>query len=156
MKMIEGANLPVEQKPKYYDIIKFISHYTGIGQRTITTTLSDYKKKGIISSPNKNKIRPTITQKIDEFNKNAIQQKIHGFWFRKEIPTLQKILTAVNDDPSLPNLKCTSLRTILKDLSFVYTKKTRTKRTKRISLLATKVFGKNKILSQPRSSNLLP
>lgn len=30
MKMIEGANLPVDQKLKYYDIIKFISHYTGI------------------------------------------------------------------------------------------------------------------------------
>jgi len=123
--MIEGANLPVEQKPKYYDIIKFISHYTGIGQRTITTTLSDYKKKGIISSPNKNKIRPTVTEKINEFDKNAIRQKIHGFWFRREIPTLQKILTAVNDDPSLPNLKRTSLRTILKHLSFVYTKTTR-------------------------------
>lgn len=55
-------------------------------------------------------IRPTITQKIDEFDKNAIRQKI---------------LTAINDDPSLPNLKCTSLCTILKHLSFVYTKKTR-------------------------------
>jgi len=38
---------------------------------------------------------------------------------------LKKILTSVNDDPSLPNLKCTSLRTIFKNLSFVYTKKTR-------------------------------
>lgn len=39
MKMMEEANLPVEQKLKYVDIIKFISHYTGIGQCTITTTL---------------------------------------------------------------------------------------------------------------------
>jgi len=82
-------------------------------------------KKRYHSSPNKNKIRSTVTEKIDEFDKNAIRQKIHGFWFRREIPTLQKILTAINDDPILPNLKRTCLRKILKYLSFVYTKKTR-------------------------------
>lgn len=66
---MEEANLPVEEKLKYIDIIKLISHQTGIGQCTISTTLSEYKKQGTISSPNKNKIRPTITDKIDEFDK---------------------------------------------------------------------------------------
>lgn len=79
-KMIEQASLPVEQKLKFIDLIKLMSKEIGIGQRTITTTLSEYKKKGTISSPNKTKIRPTIIDKIDDFDKNAIRQKIHGFW----------------------------------------------------------------------------
>lgn len=120
---MKKKHLPVEQKLKYIDIIKFISHQTGIGQRTISTTLSDYKKKGTVSSPNKNKIRPTIIEKIDEFDKNAIRRKIHEFWIRKEIPTFQKIFVSINDDPSLPHFKRTSLRRVLKDLSFVYIKK---------------------------------
>jgi len=55
-----------------------ISKASGIGQRTVQTTLSEYKKQGTVSSPTKKKLRPTIIEKIDEFDKNAIRQKIHN------------------------------------------------------------------------------
>lgn len=119
-KMLEQANAP--EKMKYVDLVKLMSKEIGIGQRTISTTLSEYKNNGTVSSPNKIKVRLTITDKIDDFDKNAIRQKIHGFWVRREIPTLRKMLAEINDDNSLPNFKHTSLQLILKDLNFSYCK----------------------------------
>jgi len=54
-----------------------------------------------VSSPNKSKIRATYKQKIDDYERDAIRRKVHEFWFRKQLPTLNKILTAVNEDPDL-------------------------------------------------------
>lgn len=121
-KIAEQAYTPKKQKMKYKDIIRSISKEIGIGLRTISTTLSEYNKKGTVTSPNKNKIRPTILEKVDEFSKNAIRQKIHGFWLRKEIPTFNKILVVINEDSSLPTFSKTSFRRILKDLNFEYNK----------------------------------
>lgn len=42
-----------------------ISKSSGIGQRTIQATLSEYKNHGTFSSPNTTKNRPTILHKID-------------------------------------------------------------------------------------------
>ncbi|KAL4096463.1 hypothetical protein QTP88_021412 [Uroleucon formosanum] len=95
---------------KYKELMASISHDSGIGMHT---------------SPHKTKIRPTVNDKIDDFNKNAIKQKIYGFWFRNEIPTLKKIVQAINDDSLLPNLPCTSLRRVLKELNFEFTKRSR-------------------------------
>lgn len=102
-----------------------ISKSSGIGQRTIQTTLSEYKKQGTVSSPNKKKTRPTILQKIDDFDKNVIRQKIHNFWRNREVPTIEKILTSINEDEKLPNMKRTSFQKVLKDLQFEYVKKGR-------------------------------
>lgn len=121
--MAEQANVPKGQKMKYQDVIRFISKEVGIGLRTISSTLSEYNRKGTVTSPNKNKIRPTILEKVDEFRKNAIRQKIHEFWLRQEIPTLNKILEVINEDPNLPTFPKTTFRTILKDLNFEYTNK---------------------------------
>ncbi|XP_029347324.1 uncharacterized protein LOC100168529 [Acyrthosiphon pisum] len=121
-KMSEQATLPDQRRLKYIDLIKLMSQETGIGQRTISMTLSEYKKKGTISSPNRKKVRPKLTEKVDEFNKNAIRRKIHGFWHRKEFPTFEKIMASINDDPNLSNFSRSSLQLLLKDLNFVYTK----------------------------------
>jgi len=102
-----------------------ISKSTGIGQRTVQTTLAEYKNKGTVSSPNKKKIRPTILEKVDDFDKNAIRQKIHSFWFNREVPTISKMLIAINEDETLPTLKRSSFQKILKELQFVYVKKCR-------------------------------
>lgn len=75
-----------------------ISKSSGIDQRTIQTTLAEYKNKGTVSSPNKKKIRPIIIEKVNNFDKNAIRQKIHSFWFNREVPTIAKMLTAINED----------------------------------------------------------
>jgi len=100
----------------YRQMIYEISKTTGLGQRTVQTTLSEYKKQGSVSSPNKKKVRATIIQKIDDFDKNAIRQKIHNFWRAGEVPTVAKILTAINEDDSLPNIKRSSFQKLMKDM----------------------------------------
>lgn len=102
-----------------------ISKSSGIGQRTIQTTLSEYKNHGTFSSPNMTKNRPTILHKINESDKNAIRKKIHDFWRNREIPTITKMLTAINEDQTLPNIKRSSFQRVLKDLQFEYVKKNR-------------------------------
>ncbi|XP_060861942.1 uncharacterized protein LOC132938975 [Metopolophium dirhodum] len=57
-KMTAQAKHPNKRRLKYIELIKFISQETGIGQRTISKTLSEYKRKGTISSPNRKKVRP--------------------------------------------------------------------------------------------------
>lgn len=44
---------------------------------------------------------------------------------RRELPTIDKILHEVNEDPSLPNFKRTSLYNIIKKLDFVFAKRKR-------------------------------
>lgn len=109
----------------YREMIIEISKSSGIGQRTVQTTLSEYKNKGTVSSPNRKKTRPTIIEKVDDSDKSAIRRKIHSFWFNREIPTISKVLIAINEDTTLPNFKRSSFQNILKDLQFVYTKKFR-------------------------------
>jgi len=76
-----------------------------------------------VTSPNKKRHRLTVIQKVDDFDKNAIRQKVHSFWLNRQIPTVLKMLMAVNEDESLPNFKHTSLYILLKSMNFVYEKK---------------------------------
>jgi len=100
--------------------MEVLSQETGIGVRTIRDTVRKYTGKE--SKENKMKIRPTIIEKIDDFKKYAIRQKIHNFWFRHELPTLKNILLAINADPDLPILHIKSLKIVLKNLSFENTR----------------------------------
>jgi hypothetical protein len=119
-RQIENPDSP---RLKYKEMIEEISKSCGIGRRTIITTLSEYKNRGTVTSPNKKKCRLDVTKKVDDFDKNAIRQKVHSFWLNRNIPTLTKILTAVNEDNSLPNFKRSTFHKMLKSMNFVYQKK---------------------------------
>lgn len=106
-------------------MISEISTLTGIGRETIINTISEYRKTGHTSSPQRKRIRTTLFHKIDDMDRNGIRQTIHSFWLRRELPTIDKILTAVNENPSLPNFKRTTLFKVIKQLNFVYTKRKR-------------------------------
>ncbi|XP_022163493.1 uncharacterized protein LOC111028993 [Myzus persicae] len=124
-KVNQQSENPDSPRINYRQMILEISKSTGIGQRTVQTTLSEYKNKGTVSSPNKKKVRPTIIDKVDDFDKNAIRQKIHSFWFNRKVPTISKVLAAINEDETLPRMKRSSFQKILKELQFVYVKKCR-------------------------------
>lgn len=115
-KMLQQPTLKVKE------VVKIISTELGIGQNTIQSTIAEYKKK-TVSSPNKSKIRATYKEKIDDFERDAIRRKVHEFWFRKKLPTLDKILIAVNEDPDLNTYKRSTLHLLLRDLNFVYVKR---------------------------------
>jgi len=59
------------------------------------------------------------------FSRGAEYRKVHEFWFRKQLPTLNKILVAVNEDPDLHTYKRSTLQLIIRDLNFVYVKRSR-------------------------------
>lgn len=118
--MFEQQSVEENKKLKYKEIVQKISKMSGLGLKTVERTLAEYKTKGTVSSPNKIKIRETIIHKTEDFDQNAIRQKVHSFWFNREIPTLKKILVAVNEDINLPNFSKTSLHRILKHLNFQY------------------------------------
>jgi len=58
----------------------------------------EYQQTKTVSSPNKKKIRKKIEEKIDEFDKYAIRKKVHQFWQNHDVPTLDKILIAINEE----------------------------------------------------------
>lgn len=110
---------------KVKEVVKILSKEMGIGQRTIQSTIAEYKRTKTVQSPNKTKIRASFREKVDDFERDAIRRKVHEFWFRGEIPTLNKILTAVNEDPGLPTFKRSTLHLLIRDLKFVYVKRGR-------------------------------
>ncbi|KAL4085236.1 hypothetical protein QTP88_027095 [Uroleucon formosanum] len=110
---------------QYRVMIAEMSKTLGIGLNSVRTTISEYKSTGTVKSPNKKRSKKCLFDKIDDLDRNALRQKVHSFWLRKELPTIDKILEAVNDDPALPNYKRTTLYTIIKKLDFVFTKRKR-------------------------------
>jgi len=108
----------------YYEMIRQISKASGVGQRTICMTVAEYRKQGTVSSPNKRKRRMFIDN-VDDCDKNAIRQKVHNLWLKREIPTPLKIFSAVNEDESLPTFKRSTFYELLKSLNFEYVKKNR-------------------------------
>ncbi|KAL4092241.1 hypothetical protein QTP88_026775 [Uroleucon formosanum] len=99
---------------RYIDIMMSLSNDTGIGLTAIKNTIQDYRQKGIVCSPNK--------KKTSDLSKNVIRRKIHEFWYRREIPTLNKVFIAINEDPCLPTLSRTGLHQVLENLNFELTK----------------------------------
>lgn len=74
-----------------------------IGQRTISTTIYEYQNFKGVSSPNRNKNRVNVNTKIGELDKYEIRRLVHGVWFEKQIPTLDKMLARINENEGLPN-----------------------------------------------------
>lgn len=105
---------------KLKDLVKTISVETGLGNCTVQSTICNYKNKGIVKLPNFTKCRYSIKEKTNHLEKNAIRRKIHAFWCNYEVPTLDKIVIAINEDPNLNTYKRSNLYRLLKDLGFVY------------------------------------
>jgi len=62
---------------------------------------------------------------IHDLDLNEFRQRVHSIWLRHELPTIDKILLEVNQDPSLPNFKRTGMYNIIKQLDFIFTKRKR-------------------------------
>jgi len=118
-KMIENPEY------KMVHLKKILATQLGIGQSTIYNTVLEYQRTKTVSSPNKTKNRVKVCDKIDEFDKYAIRRKVHQFWHNREMPTLNKILVAVNEEADLPNISRSSLHRLLKSMDFVFTKRGR-------------------------------
>ncbi|KAE9523849.1 hypothetical protein AGLY_015737 [Aphis glycines] len=110
---------------KYEDLVTDLSKALGLGRETISKTIAEYRRTNTVSSPNKKRVKQSLFDKIDDLDRNGLRQKIHSFWLRRELPTIDKILIAVNEDPSLPNFKRSTLYSTIKKLDFVFEKRKR-------------------------------
>lgn len=99
-----------------------LSKELSIGETTISNTIVQYRNNKTVLSPNKTKMFKNITSKIDDFNQYAIRRKIHQFWINRELPTLDKMLTVINEDDTLPSFSRSSLYRLLKSMEFEYCK----------------------------------
>ncbi|KAF0701571.1 DDE 3 domain-containing protein [Aphis craccivora] len=63
--------------------------------------------------------------RVDDFDKEAIRRKVHQFWVNRELPNLNKILSVVNEDDTLPDFALTSLWCLLKSMGFQFSKRGR-------------------------------
>lgn len=124
INIYKDMKLKSPSKP-YKEMMVEISNITGIGRNSIVSIISEYKKTGTVTSPNKTRNKKCLFDSIDNLDRNALRQKVYSFWLRKEIPTIDKILHAVNEDPALPDFKRTSLYSLIKKLDFVFTKRKR-------------------------------
>lgn len=108
-----------------HDMYTNLSKATSISYKTIMKTIVEYKKKNTVTSLNTKRVKPSFFNKFDDLDRNRLRQKVHPIWLRHELPTVSKILFEVNEDPSLPNFKRTTLYNVMKKLNFVFTKKKR-------------------------------
>lgn len=108
------------------EITALTSEFTGVSTFSITSARKEMKETGVLVTPGKKRKRAKpVMDTCDSFTKSAIRSKVHNFFFRNEAPTLQKILTAVNDDSGLPSFKRTTLYKILQEIGFVFVKRNR-------------------------------
>lgn len=118
-KILATATAPVM---KYDDMVCEISQNVGIGRQSVCKIIAEYRSTGTVSVPNKTRVRTTLFDKIDHFDRIGIRQKVHSLWLQRKLPTVDTILAEVNDDPGLPDFKRTTLFKTIKKLDFVFTK----------------------------------
>lgn len=104
------------------DIMLYLSKTSGIGLRLIKKVVNEYresKKTGYVKPlPDKK----NNDKQVDDSNKIAIRKKIHAYWSRREIPTIQKVFKSIMKDSGLPNISRSSFYQVLKELNFKYSK----------------------------------
>ncbi|XP_017797833.1 PREDICTED: uncharacterized protein LOC108578925 [Habropoda laboriosa] len=117
----------IAEKPsiKYRIVMARLSEISGIGLSTVKRIIAEYKNTGKVSSPKTKRKRRNAIQKLSDEEKHRIRQKVHDFWFRREVPNLNKMLRAVNADPALNTYGRTTLHTILRKLNFQFKAKSR-------------------------------
>lgn len=127
-QIINVYNSLMEENPNIAvrDIVAKVASSLGVGKSSVFNILKEYRITGEVKSPKKQKPKEkTIINATDECTKTAIRRNIHAFFFRNEIPTLDKICTVVNSDPDLPNFSRTTLYRLLNHIGFTYEKRNR-------------------------------
>lgn len=108
------------------DIVAKVSSSLGVSIASVYRILKEYRSEGEVKSPQKKKPKHiTIIKTTDDFTKAAIRSKMHTFYSRNEIPTLDRILSEVNNDQDLPNFSRTTFYRLIQDIGFRYKKRTR-------------------------------
>lgn len=107
------------------EIVQQVADKTGICRASVFNIIREYRTTGRFSAPKTNQNRNNSISAVDDFDRNAIRRKIHEFFFRNELPTIDKVLNIVNADPDLPNFKRSTFHKFLKTLNFKHERRGR-------------------------------
>ncbi|XP_057671356.1 protein FAM200A-like [Diorhabda carinulata] len=75
-------------------------------------------KENILTEPKEYSRPKPILDNINDEQKAAIRRIVHSFFLMNELPTVQKIMMAIEQHEDLPKLKKTTLKTLLHSLNF--------------------------------------
>nr|CAH7725916.1 unnamed protein product [Callosobruchus chinensis] len=100
------------------ELVQKVAVISGISRTSVYRIVREYKSNHSLSEPKAYPSRKKITEAIDDFDRGAIRRKVHSFFFRNELPTVDIILKDVNEDTDLPNFKRTTFYQLLKELDF--------------------------------------
>lgn len=70
---------------------KKTSEMTGVGLSSVYRITKEYKDTKEFQKPKKSGPQRSFKQKFDEFSFAAIRRKVHAFFYKNEIPTIQKV-----------------------------------------------------------------
>jgi transposase len=94
----------------------------GVSKSSVYKMIKENKTSGV-QPPLQSPGRPSV--EIEDDLKQGLRRKVHSFFFKKEFPTLDKILVAVQEDSDYPRLSRSTLWKILKSLGFQWKKHNR-------------------------------
>lgn len=102
------------------EVITLCAKLTKFSERTVNRVV----KKVEVTAP---RVRGSPKKFIlDNDTKCAIRRKIHGFFFKNEIPTVKKMLTEIESDVTImPNISRRVFLRTLREMNFRYLKRNR-------------------------------
>lgn len=100
--------------------VEVCSNMTGVSKTSVYNIRRQEKSSDLRSEPASSSGRKKRQLTDDE--KTIIRRKVHSFYFNKEIPTLEKIILALREDESAPQLSKTQLHKVLHELNFCWEK----------------------------------
>lgn len=103
-----------------HEIERRVGDKTGLCSKTVFNIIKEYKQNHTFSPPKRRLRYKQICDTVEDIDKNAIRRKVHQFFFRNELPTIDKVLKDVNDDEQLPSFKRTTFYKLLKSLNFKF------------------------------------
>lgn len=100
----------------------------GASYTTVLQVKADYRNGKGLETPRKHRgteRKVTRLQKYDSFTQAAIRRKVHMLYRENDLPTLNKVVSIVNEDDDLPTFSKTTMRRLLLDIGFKYIKRKR-------------------------------
>ena len=98
---------------------------TGFSKQALCKIKREFKESGTFSPTPKKAKRYSVSRlviNVDDFDRSTIRQTLHGFYERKEYPTLISLLKIVREEGIFNDGKST-LAKLLKLIGFKYTKR---------------------------------
>jgi hypothetical protein len=88
---------------------KLTGEFSVMSASTVHNVRTEFKTSGGLRTTGKRHQHKQRVDKNEVLVKTAVRRKVHGFFFKNELPTIDKVLQCVNSDNDLPNFSSSTL-----------------------------------------------